>query len=416
MNPFHYKDNQLFCENVPVERVAEETGTPFYLYSRSYLLDRFHAYERGFGNHPSMICFAVKSNSNLAVINTLAEVGAGADIVSGGELFRALRAGVPADRIVYSGVGKKPEEIRYALDAGILMFNVESMEELAAISDIAHGAGKKAGIAIRVNPDVDAGTHPYISTGLKKNKFGLSVEQAEAAYMKAKGLPGIEIRGIDCHIGSQLVDSTPFMDAFSRVRRLLERLETNGISIDYIDIGGGLGIRYRDETPPSPDEYIEAILQLAQGLSQTIIVEPGRSISGNAGILVTKVLYTKDNGSKQFVVVDAAMNDLGRPSLYGSWHDILPVRETGDDTITADIVGPICETGDFLARDREIPAFRQGDLMAVMSAGAYGFTMSSNYNTRPRVAEVMAEGGEFRVVRKRETLEDMVANESIAVW
>jgi diaminopimelate decarboxylase len=296
------------------------------------------------------------------------------------------------------------------------MFNVESMEELAAISDIAHGAGKKAGIAIRVNPDVDAGTHPYISTGLKKNKFGLSVEQAEAAYMKAKGLPGIEIRGIDCHIGSQLVDSTPFMDAFSRVRRLLERLETNGISIDYIDIGGGLGIRYRDETPPSPDEYIEAILQLAQGLSQTIIVEPGRSISGNAGILVTKVLYTKDNGSKQFVVVDAAMNDLGRPSLYGSWHDILPVRETGDDTITADIVGPICETGDFLARDREIPAFRQGDLMAVMSAGAYGFTMSSNYNTRPRVAEVMAEGGEFRVVRKRETLEDMVANESIAVW
>lgn len=416
MKDFYYKDNQLFCEGVSVETVAGEVGTPFYLYSHAHLLDRFNAYKKGFGNHPSLICFAIKSNSNLAVINTLSGAGAGADIVSGGELYRALKAGVPADRTVYSGVGKKPDEIKEAIEAGILMFNVESYEELTSISKIADESGKKAGIAIRVNPDVDAGTHPYISTGLKENKFGLSIEQAEKAYLRAKELPGIEIRGIDCHIGSQLVDAAPFMDAFSRVKKLLGRLESAGISLDYIDIGGGLGICYSDETPPSPDEYVKSILQLASDLPQTIIVEPGRSISGNAGILVTRVLYTKKNGSKQFFIVDAAMNDLARPSLYKSWHEIQPVRKKEEKTVMADIVGPVCETGDFLARDREVPLLQQDDLIAVMSAGAYGFTMSSNYNTRPRVAEVIVKDDSFSVVRKRESREELIQNESIPVW
>lgn len=417
MNYFNYKNQILHCEEVSLEKVANEVDTPFYLYSNAHIQERFNSYIRGFENrHTAIVCFAIKANSNLAVINSLAKSGAGADIVSGGELFRALKAGIPSNKIVYSGVGKTEKEISDSIDAGILMFNVESEEELVLISKIAQQQGKTAGIAIRVNPDVNPETHPYISTGLKKNKFGLSVEKAEKTYLEAVNMPGLDIIGIDCHIGSQIVDTQPCMDAFLRVRKLLERLEEKGINLKYIDIGGGLGIRYDDETPPVPEDYVQGLIRLADGLSHTIIIEPGRSIVGNAGVLVTKVLYSKHNGTKQFFVVDAAMNDLARPSLYQAYHMIQPVRESDAETVVADIVGPICETGDFIARDREIPELMPKDLIAVMSSGAYGFTMASNYNSRPRVAEVMVNGSQFEVVRRREIIEDLVRNESIPEW
>jgi diaminopimelate decarboxylase len=355
MNNFSYRDNVLFCEDVSVDLIAREVGTPFYLYSHAALAERCQAYLKGFCGRKGMVCFAVKSNSNIAVLNCLAKEGAGADIVSGGELFRALKAGVPGDRIVYSGVGKRDDEIKEALDAGILMFNIESEEELLKVSRIADDTGQRARIAIRVNPDVNPDTHPYISTGMKENKFGFSVEAAEQAYMTARDLPGIDIKGIDCHIGSQIIDIRPFCDAFERVKRLVARLEDAGVVLDYIDIGGGLGIRYDDEEPVEPGEYLKAIIRLSEGMPHTLIVEPGRSVSGNAGILVSKVLYSKYNGYKHFLVVDAAMNDLMRPSLYDAFHEIRPVviRERG--MVEADVVGPICETGDFLARGRMLP-------------------------------------------------------------
>lgn len=416
MHYFYYRNNELWCEEVEVREIARAVGSPFYLYSAATFRRHFLAYQKAFAERRHLVCYAVKSNSNLAVLNLLADLGSGADIVSGGELFRALRAGIPAERIVYSGVGKTREEIAAGIEAGILLFNVESIEEMETISAVASGMGSVARISFRVNPDVDPMTHPYISTGLSKNKFGISMDQAPDAYSRAMADSALEVVGIDCHIGSQLTDITPFSDAFQRVNLLVEKLEERRINLRYIDIGGGLGIRYDDESPPLPAEYARPIIDAMEGMPHTLIIEPGRSISGNAGILVTKVLYTKTTHLKQFYVVDAAMNDLARPSLYQAFHEILPVERRDGDTVTVDIVGPICETGDFLARDRSIQALEQGELVAVMSAGAYGFSMSSNYNSRPRVAEVMVDGNNFEVIRERETLEDLVRGERIPQW
>ena len=413
----YYKKEELYCEDVPVSKISEKVGTPFYCYSSCHLKRRFNAYDRAFGQKPHIVCFAVKANSNLAVLNTLARLGAGADIVSGGELFRALRAGIPAERIVYSGVGKTEPEMACALGEDILMFNVESIEEMRILADIAGKTGKRARISIRVNPDIDPQTHPYISTGLKKNKFGLSVSQALEAYQEAKESKWLETTGISCHIGSQILETVPFINAFERIKGLLAELSSSGINLSYIDLGGGLGISYGQEIPPEPDDYVSAILEEAEGLEQTIIVEPGRSICGNSGILVTKLLYTKKNSLKTFYIVDAAMNDLGRPSLYDAYHEIRPVSwKSGDGSENVDVVGPICETGDFLARDRLLPRMSRGDLLAVMSAGAYGFSMSSNYNSRPRASEVMVKGDRFEIIRRRETYEDLIRGEMIPGW
>ncbi len=414
---FYYKDGELYCEQVPIRKIASKTGTPVYCYSYSHLVSRFRAYEEAFGQTPHLVCFAVKANSNLAVLNALGELGAGADIVSGGELFRALKAGIPAGRIVYSGVGKTRNEMAYALKEDILMFNVESMEELEVIDAVALREKKKARIAIRVNPDVDPKTHPYISTGLKKNKFGLSIEQALDAYREASRRSWLEVTGIAFHIGSQILETDPFVHAFEKIKILLEKLQSEGINPSYVDLGGGLGISYHGESPPEPEDYVSSILKRASGLSQTIIMEPGRAICGNSGVLVTKLLYTKKNSLKTFYVVDAAMNDLGRPSLYDAYHEIRPVNERpGADNVTVDVVGPICETGDFLARDRDLPILSPGELLTVMSAGAYGFTMSSNYNSRPRAAEVMVRGSRFEIIRQRETYEDLIRGETIPQW
>ncbi len=414
MDPFVYKKGVLYCEDVSLAKIAKKVGTPFYCYSSAHLKNRFNAYKTGFGPRKHLICFAVKANSNLAVLSCLGNLGAGADIVSGGELYRALKAGIPANRIVYSGVGKTKEEMAYALKNSIAMFNIESMEELQQLSKVAKKLGQRAPIAFRVNPDVDPKTHPYISTGLKKNKFGLSREQALEAYALALKDPHLSIKGIDCHIGSQIVELDPFIDAFKRLKELVVQIEKMGISLSFIDIGGGLGISYKDENPPAPQTYISAITDEAKDLPQTIIVEPGRSICGNAGVLVTKILYVKENDAKRFYIVDAGMNDLGRPSLYDAYHEIKPVQQTVAPSYKeTDVVGPICETGDFLARSRPMPDLASGSLLAVLSAGAYGFTMSSNYNSRPRVPEVMVYGNRFHVVRRRQTWQDLVAGESI---
>jgi diaminopimelate decarboxylase len=414
MNHFNYKKRELYCENVPLKEIARKVKTPFYLYSSATLIRHFNAFDKAFSGHPHLICFAVKANSNLAVLNLLGELGAGADIVSGGELHRALKAGIPADRIVYSGVGKTEKEIREAAKADILMFNVESMEELDAISRQARRLKCRARVSFRVNPDVDPDTHPYISTGLKKNKFGLPMSQALEAYKVASGRDELEVVGIDCHIGSQLIQVKPFVDAMGRIKSLLKELEASGTRLKFIDMGGGLGIRYRDEIPPEPDAYARALLSEVKDLPHCLIIEPGRSIAGNAGILVTKILYTKDTEEKRFYIVDAAMNDLARPGLYEAYHEILPVIETDTHLHPADVVGPICETGDFLARERPMPDLNQGSLLAVMSAGAYGFTMSSNYNSRPRVSEVMVKDDHFKVIRKRETYASLLRGE--AIW
>ncbi len=415
-NAFRYQDGELFCEGVAVRDIARQVGTPFYLYSSFAFCSRLNDYEKAFGNYPHLVCFAVKSNSNLAVLNLMANQGAGADIVSGGELFRALRSGFPADRIVYSGVGKTIPEIREAIGAGILMFNVESMQELEEISRQARILGKRARISFRVNPDVNPKTHPYISTGLKKNKFGMPMGMALEAYRMAMDMDGIDIIGIDCHIGSQLTDLAPFVDALDRVKSLLVDIESFGIELDYIDIGGGLGIKYHEENAPSPGEYVRAILDHMDGLEHKIIIEPGRSIAGNAGILVTSVINIKDTGTKKFIIVDAAMNDLARPSLYEAYHAIHPVSRGDAVHEAVDIVGPICESGDFLARNRLFPRIARGDLLSVFSAGAYGFTMSSNYNSRPRAAEVLVRGQEFAVVRARETYDDLIRGEKVLDW
>ncbi|MBI5185283.1 MAG: diaminopimelate decarboxylase [Nitrospinae bacterium] len=418
MHDFQFKDAELFAEKIPVRKIIEEVGTPFYLYSANTISNHFKAFDSAFEKVPHTVCFAAKSCSNIAILRLLAGLGAGMDIVSGGELHRALLAGVDPGKIVYAGVGKTKEEIKYALETGIMMFNVESTQELFAIDEAAEDLGKKARVSLRVNPDVDPKTHPYISTGLKQNKFGINIDDAFEEYKLAKGLENIEVVGIQKHIGSQITQISPFVDALEKVVNLANRLRDEaGINIQYLDIGGGLGITYKDESPPHPRELAAAIVPMLEKTGYTIVFEPGRLIMGNAGVLVAKVLYTKVNEGKNFVIVDAGMNDLVRPSLYGSYQEIIPVvKKNGKPKIVADIVGPICESGDFLAKDRTLPTFEQGDFLAVMSAGAYGFSMSSNYNSRPRVAEVLVKGDEFHVIRRRESYEDLVRGEEIPAF
>jgi diaminopimelate decarboxylase len=413
MNYFHYQDHALFCEEVPVERIAREVGTPFYLYSHRTLLHHFRVFDGAFAEVHHIVCFAVKANSNIAILRLFAREGGGVDLVSGGELCRALKAGVDPGKIVYSGVGKREDEIDFALKTGILMFNVESVQELETINERAGLLGVRAGIALRVNPDVDPETHPHISTGLKENKFGIDVEAALAAYRRASVLKHLDIKGVSCHIGSQVTKISPFIDALKRLKELVRHLREEGIAIRYLDLGGGLGITYDRETPPQPSEYARAIIEASKDLDCNFIFEPGRVIVGNAGILVTRVLYTKENEGKRFLIVDAGMNDLVRPSLYGSYHRLQPVTQRKRPDITADVVGPICESGDFLAKGRQMPALERGEILAVMSAGAYGFTMSSNYNSRPRIPEVLVRDDRWYVIRKRESCEDLVRGEEI---
>lgn len=412
MHFFTRKGKKLYAEGVSIEKIAKEAGTPVYIYSNKTLRRHYHAFDAAFKGAAHIICYSIKANSNIAVLKTFADEGSGFDIVSAGELFRALKAGADPRKIVFSGVGKRTDELEYALKKNILMFNVESPEELRALNAAAKRLKKRAGFAIRVNPDVDPKTHPYISTGMKKNKFGIPFETAVEEYVYArKNLKNLNPIGIDCHIGSQITEMSPFADALKKTKELLKKLRKAGLGIKYLDMGGGLGITYDTEAPPQPSKYGEAVMKETAGLDVTLIFEPGRAMVGNAGILVTKVIYTKDTPSKKFIIVDAAMNDLARPSLYGSYHAIKVVTETGRPEITADVVGPICESGDFLAKDRLLPEVKSGELLAVMSAGAYGFSMSSNYNARPRAAEVMAEGNKYKIIRKRETLEDLIRGE-----
>ena len=416
MNDFNYIEHELWCEQVPVRAIAEKVGTPFYLYSYRTLKNHFHVFDQAFAGVSHIICFAAKSNSNIAILRIFIAEGGGVDIVSGGELYRAIQAGVDPRKVVYSGVGKRLDEIEYALNAGILMFNVESFQELADINTCAQRLGKMAGIALRVNPDVDPQTHPYISTGLKENKFGINIKKSIEAYREAKKMPWLDIKGVSCHIGSQVTKISPFVDALDRLKKLIRLLRKEGINIRYLDLGGGLGITYREEEPPHPVAYAKAIISAAKGMDCTLIFEPGRVIVGNAGILVTKVLYTKTNEGKNFVIVDAGMNDLIRPSLYNSYHQIQPVMKQKRKIVQADIVGPICESGDYLAKERQLPEFERGELVAVMSAGAYGFAMSSNYNSRPRVAEVLVKGSRSHVIRRREMYPDIVRGEKIPIF
>lgn len=413
MHLFQYKKGELYAEDVPVSRIVSEFGTPVYIYSYNTILRHFRAYEEAFDGHPHIVCFALKANSNAAIIRLFAKQGGGADVVSGGELFRALKAGIPAQKIVYAGVGKTEEEIRFALKSKILMFNVESEDELREIDRVAGDMKVKAPIALRINPDIDPQTHPYISTGLKKHKFGIPIEDALEYYKLANRLKNIKITGIHKHIGSQLTKVSPFVDALKRILILVDELTAQGIKIDHLDIGGGLGITYLDETPPDPSQLAKHILPLLKGRNMTVVLEPGRSLVGNGGILVTRTLYLKKGEGKEFVIVDAGMNDLIRPSIYGAYHHIQPVIKSRRNKIVADIVGPICESGDFLAKDRNIPSVRKGEPLAVMSAGAYGFTMASNYNSRPRIAEVMVKGSDYALIRKRETFKDLVRGETL---
>ena len=418
MNHFEYRNGEMFAEQVPLKRIAQEVGTPAYVYSLATLKRHYKVFDQAFAKARHIVCFSVKANSNLALLRAFAKEGSGFDIVSGGELFRALKVGADPKKIVFSGVGKKKAEIEYALNSGILMFNVESEEELFALNEIAAGIGKKAPISLRVNPDVDPQTHPYISTGMKKAKFGVDIKKSLETYKKALSLQNIDVVGVDCHIGSQLTSLTPFVDALAKVREYLDRvlageMKKEGAQIRYLDLGGGLGINYHDETPPLPAEYAQAIIQGLEGLEITLILEPGRVIVGNAGILLTEVQYLKETETKKFVIVDAGMNDLIRPALYGSYQAIQPVVETKAGTIVADVVGPICESGDFFAKDREIARPQRGDLLAVMSAGAYGFTMASNYNSHPKPPEVLVDGEQYHIVRKRESLDDLINGEMI---
>ena len=413
MHHFNYINNELYCEDVPINLIAEKVGTPFYLYSYATLKRHFLTFNDSFDGIDRLVCFSAKANTSLAVLKLFADLGSGLDIVSGGELYRGLKAGIPPEKIVYSGVGKRKDEIDYALDSGILMFNIESIEELELINDRARLLKKKAPVAIRVNPDVDPKTHPYISTGLEKNKFGIDTETAIKAYKIADGLENINVIGIDCHIGSQITEAEPFKDALNRIKVLTNKLRELNIDIKYIDMGGGLGITYDDESPPHPGEYAKSIMQAIENMRVKLILEPGRVIVGNAGILVARVLYRKSGKAKKFVVVDAGMNDLVRPTLYNAFHVIKPVVELEGEQIVADVVGPICETGDFLAVDRRIADLKQGDLLAVMSAGAYGFVMSSNYCSRLKVAEVMVRDDQFHVIKARQNYEDLIKGESI---
>jgi diaminopimelate decarboxylase len=413
MHHFTYKEKELHCEGVPVSKIAEDLGTPFYLYSHATLLQHYRAFDGAFNDVPHLTCFAVKSNSSQAVLKLFALEGGGADIVSGGELYRALKAGMDPKKIVYSGVGKTAEEMAYALRSEILLFNVESSQEIGLLNDVAARVGKRASIAIRVNPDVDPETHPYISTGLKENKFGIDIRSALEDYTVASRLSHLRVAGVSCHIGSQLTRVSPFVDAVRKLKGFIGKLREAGISIEYLDLGGGLGITYDKEEPPHPREYAEALKKELDVKGLTVVLEPGRVITGNGGILVARVLYVKRNPEKNFIIIDAAMNDLIRPSLYGSFHAIQPVRRSERGAIKADVVGPICESTDVLAKDRSMAAFEPGDLMALMSAGAYGFSMASTYNSRPRVPEVMGKGDRYFVIRARETYEDLVRGESI---
>ena len=415
MHDFQYRNGELYCEDVALSRIAKEVGTPCYVYSHHTLVRHFRVYDGAFKNIPHIVAFAMKANSNLAVLRLMAKEGSGVDIVSGGELFRAMKAGVPASKIVFAGVGKKPEEIREALKADILMFNVESSAELQAINEVATSMGVKARVALRINPDIDPKTHPYISTGLKKSKFGIAADRAIEEFKNAAAFSSIKVVGLHAHIGSQLTQVTPFVESLKKVLTMVQTLAEQGIPLRYVNIGGGLGITYSDETPPEPKDLAEAISPLVRDLKCVLIMEPGRVIVGNAGVMLTKVLYAKDGEAKRFLIVDAAMNDLIRPSLYDAYHDIRPVYEkvTHGEKKTVDVVGPVCESGDFLAKDRVMPAMGAGDLMAVMSAGAYGFVMSSNYNSRPRVPEVLVHEGQYHVIRSRESYDDLIRGEEV---
>ncbi|MBE0484011.1 MAG: diaminopimelate decarboxylase [Bacterioplanes sp.] len=413
MSTFSYKQGVLHAENVALNQVAEQFGTPLYVYSRAALEQHFNAYEQALGDWPHLVCYAVKANSNLAVLNVLAQQGAGFDIVSEGELERVLAAGGNPNKIVFSGVGKQASEMERALNVGVYCFNVESEAELERLSDVASRLGKVANVSLRVNPDVDAQTHPYISTGLKDNKFGIDINQAPRIYAKAKQLPGLNITGVDCHIGSQLTDISPFLDALDRVLALVDELAANGITVEHLDLGGGLGVCYRDEQPATPQQYIAAIKEKLGNRRFKLIFEPGRSIAANAGVFLTRVEYLKLNDHKNFAIIDGAMNDLIRPSLYGAWQDIKPVVEGSTQPVREyDLVGPVCETGDFLGKDRAL-AIESGDLLAVMSAGAYGFVMASNYNSRGRPAEIMIDNDAVHLVRARETVQDLLRGEAI---
>lgn len=416
MHYFRYLEDELHCEDTPVKKICRQVGTPVFIYSQRTLERHFSVFKAPFESTEHIVCYSQKACSNIAILRLFAKMGAGVDIVSGGELYRALLAGVEPSKIVFSGVGKTVEEIDQALNAGILMFNVESEPELDVIEARAKELGKRTAIAIRVNPDVDPKTHPKISTGLKKNKFGVYVDRAIALYRRAKSMDLVDPVGVDCHIGSQLTDVGPFMAAIDKLKDLILQLRSEGIDIQYLDIGGGLGIPYDAEEPPPPSEYGRSVVEAVKDLKVTLITEPGRVLTGNAGIMVTKVLYIKQGADKIFVIVDAGMNDLIRPSLYEAHHSLKPVemsQNTQESLIEADVVGPICETTDYIAKKRKIPKMNANDLLAVMSAGAYGFSMASNYNSRPKPAEVLVNGQGFTVIRERETYDDLVRGERI---
>ena len=413
MHHFVYKNDDLYCEDVSVAYIADQIGTPFYLYSYSTIKRHFRVFDNAFNELDHLTCFSVKSSSNLAILRLFALEGGGADIVSGGELFRAIRAGIPLDKIVFSGVGKTTKDMELALKSDIFMFNVESDQELQILNRIAKDTNRKAMIAIRINPDVEPETHPYIVTGLSENKFGIQINDSLNTYALAKRLKNIDIKGISCHIGSQLTEIDPFVKTLIKLKELLNELKKMEIDIKFLNLGGGLGITYNDENPPHPIEYARALKETIGENKFTLILEPGRVIIGNAGILVTRVLYTKSTTRKRFIIVDAGMNDLIRPTLYNSFHAVQPVKMIDSEMFETDLVGPICETGDFLAKDRKMPPFKPGDLIAIMSAGAYGFSMASNYNSRLRPAEVMVKGKLFSTIRARETYDDLISREVI---
>jgi diaminopimelate decarboxylase len=410
VSAFSLRNGELFAEDVALSQIAERFGTPCFVYSRAMLEQAYHDYDRAFGRRPHLVCYAMKANSNLAILNLLARLGSGFDIVSGGELARVIAAGGDPKKIVFSGVGKTREEMRQALAAGVMCFNVESESELQRLDDVAREVGSNAPVSIRVNPDVDAKTHPYISTGLKENKFGVAFGDALRLYRKAHSMNHLRVMGIDCHIGSQLTELAPFIDAFGKVLELVDALAAEGIELKHLDLGGGLGIRYRDEAPPRPDAYVKALLAKVGDRPQQILLEPGRSLVGNAGLLLTRAEYLKHGDARNFAVVDTAMNDLLRPALYDAYHEVREVRASAAARKHYEIVGPVCETGDFLARDREL-ALGEGDLLAIMSAGAYGMSMSSNYNSRVRAAEVMVDGGAMHLVGERERVEHLFVRE-----
>jgi diaminopimelate decarboxylase len=418
MTAFGYHGDEFYCEDVPITTIAREIGTPCYVYSHRTLLDGYRALDQAFAGLPHLICYAMKANGNLAILRVFLDAGGGLDIVSGGELFRALCAGADAKRIVFAGLGKTQAEIEAGLQADILLFNVESSQELEAIQAVAARLGKRAPVALRVNPDVDPKTHPYIATGLRQSKFGIPIPEAFDLYRGMRALRNVEPVGVHAHIGSQITQITPFYESLSKVVPLVKDLRQEGFDIRYLDIGGGLGIRYKDEGPPAPAEYADAVRPLLREIACTVLMEPGRVLVGNAGILVTKMLYVKTNQAKKFFVVDGGMNDLIRPSLYNAYHVVVPVVRpaNGQLATTLDVVGPICESGDFLAKERDLPPCQPGDFLAVLSAGAYGFAMASNYNARPRPPEVMVRGDNFYVIRARETYEDLIRGETIPTF